>query len=64
VAIPTAGATPTPIRARGNSSSPVIPITPFIGVRISWLIIARNSDFAWADASASRASSIARAVVA
>ncbi len=25
-----------------SSSSPVIPITAFIGVRISWLIVARN----------------------
>ena len=25
----------------------VMPITPFIGVRISWLIVARNADFAW-----------------
>ncbi len=24
----------------------VIPMTPFIGVRISWLMFARNSDFA------------------
>ena len=28
------------------SSSPVSPMTPFIGVRISWLIVARNADFA------------------
>ena len=28
-----------------SSSSPVMPITPFIGVRISWLMLARNSDF-------------------
>ena len=28
--------------------SPVIPITPFMGVRISWLIVARN----WLRASA------------
>ena len=27
------------------NSSPSIPNTPFIGVRISWLIFARNSDF-------------------
>ena len=27
------------------SSKSVIPITPFIGVRISWLIFAKNSDF-------------------
>ena len=24
-----------------------MPITPFIGVRISWLMLARNSLFAW-----------------
>ena len=29
-----------------------MPITPFIGVRISWLIVARNSDFARFAASA------------
>ena len=27
-----------------SSSSAVMPITPFIGVRISWLMVARNSD--------------------
>ena len=26
-----------------SSSRPVMPITPFIGVRISWLMLARNS---------------------
>ena len=31
-----------------SSSSPVMPMTPFIGVRISWLMLARNSLFAWA----------------
>ena len=30
-----------------SSSSSVSPITPFIGVRISWLIVDRNSDFAF-----------------
>ena len=35
-----------------SSSSPVMPITPFIGVRISWLMVARNSDFARFAASA------------
>ena len=35
-----------------------MPITPFIGVRISWLMFARNSDFARVAASAS---SLARA---
>ena len=29
-----------------------MPITPFIGVRISWLIVARNSLLAWFAASA------------
>ena len=29
-----------------SSSSSVMPITPFIGVRISWLMLARNSLFA------------------
>ena len=29
-----------------------MPITPFIGVRISWLMLARNCDFAWAASSA------------
>jgi len=29
-----------------STSSVVMPITPFIGVRISWLMLARNSDFA------------------
>ena len=36
-----------------SSSSAVSPITPFIGVRISWLIVARNSDFSRDDSSAS-----------
>ena len=39
------------------SSSSVMPITPFIGVRISWLMLARNSDF---DREASTASPSAR----
>ena len=34
------------------STSSVIPSTPFIGVRISWLIVARNSLFARLAASA------------
>jgi len=39
-----------------SSNSSVIPRTPFIGVRISWLILARNELFAWfADSAASRA---------
>ncbi len=28
-----------------RASSSAMPMTPFIGVRISWLILARNSDF-------------------
>ena len=28
-----------------SSSSSVSPMTPFIGVRISWLIVERNCDF-------------------
>ena len=45
--------------ARGSasvsSSSPVMPITPFIGVRISWLMVARNSLLARLAASAASA---------
>ena len=40
-------------RASVRSSRSLSPMTPFIGVRISWLIVARNSDF-------SREASIAR----
>ena len=36
-----------------SSSSPVMPITAFIGVRISWLMLPRNALFAWVAASAS-----------
>ena len=36
-----------------SSSRLVSPITPFIGVRISWLMVARNSDFSREDSSAS-----------
>ncbi len=36
-----------------SSSSSVIPITPFMGVRISWLMLARNADFRSEAASAS-----------
>ena len=39
-------------RASVSSSSSVMPMTPFIGVRISWLMLARNSDFRRADSSA------------
>ena len=35
------------------SSRPVSPMTPFIGVRISWLIVARNADLAREASSAS-----------
>ena len=39
---------------RGSrSSSSAVPTTPFIGVRISWLIVARKVDLAWLAASAS-----------
>ena len=37
-----------------------MPITPFIGVRISWLMLARNALLARLAASASSASSLAR----
>ncbi len=37
-----------------SSSRPVIPITAFIGVRISWLMVARKADLAAVAASASR----------
>ena len=41
-----------------SSKSSVIPNTPFMGVRISWLMEVRNCDFAWlADSAASLASS-------
>ena len=40
-----------------SSSKPVMPTMAFIGVRISWLVLARNSDLTLADSSAaSRAS--------
>ena len=35
-----------------SSSSSVMPMMPFIGVRISWLMFARNTLFAWLAASA------------
>ena len=35
-----------------SSSRPVMPMTPFIGVRISWLMLARNSDLVRLPASA------------
>ena len=34
-------------------STSIMPSTPFIGVRISWLMVARKVDFAWLAASAS-----------
>jgi hypothetical protein len=40
-----------------SSSRPVIPMTPFIGVRISWLMLARNSLLAAFAASAARRAS-------
>ncbi len=36
-----------------RSSSSAVPRTPFIGVRISWLMVARKVDLAWLAASAS-----------
>ena len=36
-----------------SSSRSVMPSTPFIGVRISWLTLATNSDFSRAASSAS-----------
>ncbi|MCY1172185.1 hypothetical protein D9M73_123160 [compost metagenome] len=39
-------------RGSSASSKSVKPSTPFIGVRISWLILARKLDFAWAATSA------------
>ena len=35
-----------------SSSNPVMPMTPFIGVRISWLMLARKSLLAFVAASA------------
>ncbi len=37
-----------------SSRSPLMPITAFIGVRISWLMAARNALLAWFAPSASR----------
>jgi hypothetical protein len=36
-----------------SRSSEAVPTTPFKGVRISWLMVARNADFAWWPASRS-----------
>ena len=45
---------------RGVSRSrPVMPMTAFIGVRISWLMLARNSDLATLAASAATAKALA-----
>ena len=44
---------------RVSSSSPLMPITAFIGVRISWLIVARNELFASLAASAAARASCA-----
>jgi hypothetical protein len=49
------------LRRFPSSMRSVIPITPFKGVRISWLITARNALLAWLATSAERASSFARA---
>ena len=38
-----------------SSSRPLIPMIAFIGVRISWLMVARNALLAWFAASAARA---------
>ena len=52
-----------------SSSSSLMPITPFIGVRISWLTLATNIDFiceassAWSRASASSSSAPLRSVM-
>ena len=46
-----------------RSSSSLSPMTPFIGVRISWLIVARNSDFI-REASMARSRAAARAAAA
>jgi len=41
-----------------SSSRLVMPMTPFIGVRISWLIIARKALLAWAARSAASLASL------
>ena len=45
-----------------SSSSVVMPMTPFIGVRISWLMLARNSDFARVASSSLRLSAMSSRV--
>ncbi len=55
----TVSAWPRWISLRGvSSSSPVMPMMPFIGVRISWLIIARKSLLARLAASAASLAAI------
>ena len=46
--------------SRERSSTSIIPSTPFIGVRISWLIAARKVDFARSAASACARAASAR----
>ena len=41
-----------------RSSTSIMPRTPFIGVRISWLTVARKVDLAWLALSASRCAAI------
>ncbi len=43
-----------------RSRSSAVPTTPFIGVRISWLMVARKVDFAWLAASASSRAAFSR----
>ena len=45
-----------------SSASSVMPMMPFIGVRISWLMFARNSLFAWFASSATRVAAASSAV--
>jgi hypothetical protein len=41
-----------PSRTPSASSTSIMPKTPFIGVRISWLMVARKVDLAWLATSA------------
>ena len=45
-----------------SSASSVMPMMPFIGVRISWLMLARNSLLAWFASSATRVAATSSAV--
>ena len=45
-----------------SSASSVMPMMPFSGVRISWLMFARNSLFAWLASSATRVAAASSAV--